>query len=1247
MVRELGWYLGDNRYTEITNRIEETLGAYGDAKARGADPDEQAALREQARELCEEHSVAAGLRTADAAYINIDAEFFEGNRLDEEAVDQFVKEVVKGHGYQRVLWTYMGTTGSLTQISKGEMELAGLQYEDYLPLTYQGASRSGAADDSPADGTTIPLYLYSDGSVSETYDRRKAKYRFDALQDESGIDWTQGYNPNGEVKKDGWYGAFDGNGMWVRVQEGKGFSDDAKKIEAVIRIFKDGDRAILYDPGELLLNAAELIYLTETGEEYGRLESDTEGMAAEIRAELDRLGADRISGIAGANEARLAAYREVLGDLAAADLAAVDRERAAELRAREIEQTAAAAGEIAGLRVERLIRAAAGFGSATAVLERGVIGVPLDIRRDADARALNITEEEAGEILRHGMPEGQEALYRGILGSIYANWGYYAGSGVSKAEMAGTVGAVLTGSAGGGIDRVITAETTLGAIMHGESRQAAGADETIRLYRSGIPGVFREPETVDFYDEKAREQYIQKLEKAKVLPKGGSGAALEALRSLPEKSEEQRKKINERLTRTLGQYHTISMSTGMPVGEVVSAAIAGTPAAVNPALQKKVYYEIPAEELVAAAKDGTAPIREVPAEQVVAELERTAALNESKGGKITIGGVGGKGLDEVGLGREVLERDYGYTGKEAEAMAGILHSIRVDEGLSPEVLGVLLETMKPAVAASRGKGATAAEAAAVRAAAGLPGVRYNLGNETGLRAYLGSEEYRTSGLSAEAVEAAVQDVKRGILREEARRASPPVLPGMDTKTTVPLGRNGGTATDETGQSIVSAENGTRSTGPAAGGFSGLIPAAAMIRPRYRSAGTTLPADRKAKKGTLETIAEVRNIGATAEERQEGGDTVVQLRSAGVELRSGFTYGGDSTDSILPGLIIGEGSGEGLPGVSAADLSGITEKDLSGTYGYSGTEAASAAAALNSMKVPEGREGYYKSELAPLVQTAVREGKTVEGLRQALGRVLKGRNDTAYNVASPEGTAGYRAGAIAHSGGMSERTLNRYIEQVRRNSGLAAIAGSLPAMSSMAGMASPSVYLRSLGNRSFGSSPSIHSGMNNRFVSLGGSGSSGGSVPTGGITGSGGEMNVLRAALGGVGPELSGGSGITGTTAGGTGSGVPVPSTRTPRRVNSGTAPAQTVRGMTTGNRADHPRTGMGEQDRELERLRKIEANYEQDKAELSKAKQPALARSVSHDVGHAEGTEDSVDLKKVAQQYSTDVLGELKKRKGV
>jgi hypothetical protein len=68
------------------------------------------------------------------------------------------------------------------------------------------------------------------------------------------------------------------------------------------------------------------------------------------------------------------------------------------------------------------------------------------------------------------------------------------------------------------------------------------------------------------------------------------------------------------------------------------------------------------------------------------------------------------------------------------------------------------------------------------------------------------------------------------------------------------------------------------------------------------------------------------------------------------------------------------------------------------------------------------------------------------------------------------------------------------------------------------------------------------------------------------------------------------------------------------------APNKTADG--TGETADFGYAlqfpGRRARDTEQERLRKIEVNYEKDKAVLAKEKQLALARSESHDVGHAE-----------------------------
>jgi hypothetical protein len=71
-------------------------------------------------------------------------------------------------------------------------------------------------------------------------------------------------------------------------------------------------------------------------------------------------------------------------------------------------------------------------------------------------------------------------------------------------------------------------------------------------------------------------------------------------------------------------------------------------------------------------------------------------------------------------------------------------------------------------------------------------------------------------------------------------------------------------------------------------------------------------------------------------------------------------------------------------------------------------------------------------------------------------------------------------------------------------------------------------------------------------------------------------------------------------------------------------------------------------DAELERLRRIEVNYEKDKAALAREKQPALARSESHDVGHAQGSDQvnysGQEERKFFSDFKKEVMDELRLR---
>jgi hypothetical protein len=69
-------------------------------------------------------------------------------------------------------------------------------------------------------------------------------------------------------------------------------------------------------------------------------------------------------------------------------------------------------------------------------------------------------------------------------------------------------------------------------------------------------------------------------------------------------------------------------------------------------------------------------------------------------------------------------------------------------------------------------------------------------------------------------------------------------------------------------------------------------------------------------------------------------------------------------------------------------------------------------------------------------------------------------------------------------------------------------------------------------------------------------------------------------------------------------------------------------------------------DSELERLRKMEANYERDKAEMARQKRPALARSESYDVGHAEGSGETKKPKQFLANLADRVVEKLARKAG-
>jgi hypothetical protein len=105
--------------------------------------------------------------------------------------------------------------------------------------------------------------------------------------------------------------------------------------------------------------------------------------------------------------------------------------------------------------------------------------------------------------------------------------------------MADLVCESVTGRSAAGAEPVTT-EVSLWDILSGAAVFSAAGDA--RLYSSGIPGVFEEEKAADFYDEGSRTAFLKRLEKNRVLPKGGGEAALAELGKLPGGDEQRRRR---------------------------------------------------------------------------------------------------------------------------------------------------------------------------------------------------------------------------------------------------------------------------------------------------------------------------------------------------------------------------------------------------------------------------------------------------------------------------------------------------------------------------------------------------------------------------------------------------------------------------------------------------------------------------------------------------------------------------------
>jgi|GEM_PF-1765365 len=531
MIKELNYYITTNRFLQIAEELETTVRSY----AEGIGKKDENELREKARKLCSSHLVSSGLRSKSNSFINIDAEFFDGNELIEANLNRFIKDVLKAHGYQKVLWEYMGTTGLMTEISKSAMAVDGFKYENYLPAGVK--------------------------EKELVKEKTKLNRNFNRLRDESGFDWSRGYDPNYNVEKKGWYSDYDENGVWTRflTSEEKVAAEKltTSKVQS-IRLIKTEHGFMLYDPGMILLNPILLWYLTQSDEVYGAEESDTIRLVEAIKTQLATNNNAKITEIAfGKVEKKKEAdkiceqYKALLGNLAEKKLTVVSVEKAEKLAEENVAFEKNLVLEKKSSELQKKIASVlkakpqATQEEIVAALENGKTEIALDVLEEADAKAAGFTEEEYQNFIERAaeLTTAKRADFAKAAAVISKSWNEYKSCGKSKSECI----EFLYKYVKSGKESDFNYELSLKQVLENSA--------TLEIPPAGS-------------EIKSLEKFIKEI-----LPQENQTAALEYIASLPEQPDVERTLVYKTLYAAVKNYLVVRMSTGMSIKELFDYAV--------------------------------------------------------------------------------------------------------------------------------------------------------------------------------------------------------------------------------------------------------------------------------------------------------------------------------------------------------------------------------------------------------------------------------------------------------------------------------------------------------------------------------------------------------------------------------------------------------------------------------------------------------------------------------------------------
>lgn len=524
MIKEYAYYITTGRFSQITEDLYTAVRNYADSFENNKKGDKK--LREKARLLCEEHLEKSGLRTPGNTYINIDTEFFENTELQEEKLNHFIKEVLKAHAFQKILWEYMGTTGLMTDISKECLKKEGKSYENLLPAALREKERQKQA--------------------------MRLKFDFNKLKDNSGFDWSKGYDPNSTVEKNGWYGSYDKDGVWTYYKtdgEENLRTQKDKKVSKII-IVKNERGAMLYDTEEILLNPIILWYLTHNNEVYGELESDTLRILENIEQEMKTLGVEKITEVVCQDKnskTKKSEYKKVLGTLADTKLKLQDKESGLKILEKQKEEEKKEIVEHKNTELQNKIDAILSVKpevkteEIVKILENGTVTVPLNIQNKEDSLKIGFTEQEYTLFnqLQSKLTSGKKESFSKSVANLYKSWSNYQFSELSKEEC---------------IQKIFD------FIQNNQNISIS--------YEAGLKQVLLQVADA----KKIRREEVYALIKNE-LPQENQEAVQNYIENLPEQKRETEAKVYSSLYNAIKNYLDIRTSTGLSIKELLDYAV--------------------------------------------------------------------------------------------------------------------------------------------------------------------------------------------------------------------------------------------------------------------------------------------------------------------------------------------------------------------------------------------------------------------------------------------------------------------------------------------------------------------------------------------------------------------------------------------------------------------------------------------------------------------------------------------------